>query len=300
MSESQTIDDQTRGPARSLGLSGAANARDLGGYRTVDGRTVRAGVALRGDALHRLTEEDLAVVAELGIRQVVDLRGLNEVRENGSDRLPGLDPAEIARVELSDGVTSIGSGPIRVVHLPVYSPEHDIYVDLRDALSSQDPAAQHALLGDGGGERIMSEMYRWFVTDPVIRRYFAETVRLLADPDRTPLLFHCTAGKDRTGWTAAIVLTALGVDRATVYADYLLTNERSAAVVERIMESFTRHKVLEDPSLILPVLRADAAYLDAAFAAVAEGWTDFESFLTDGLDLDAAELAALRANLLTD
>ncbi len=300
MSESQTIDDQTRGPARSLGLSGAANARDLGGYRTVDGRTVRAGVALRGDALHRLTEEDLAVVAELGIRQVVDLRGLNEVRENGSDRLPGLDPAEIARVELSDGVTSIGSGPIRVVHLPVYSPEHDIYVDLRDALSSQDPAAQHALLGDGGGERIMSEMYRWFVTDPVIRSRFAETVRLLAEPDGTPLLFHCTAGKDRTGWVAAIVLTALGVDRDTVYQDYLLTNERSASTVKRVMDMFTQRRVLQDPSLMVPLIRAQAAYLDAAFAAVAEGWADFGDFLAEGLGLDAGTLAALRRNLLTD
>ncbi|QMU67000.1 tyrosine-protein phosphatase [Streptacidiphilus sp. P02-A3a] len=300
MSESQTIDDQTREPARSLGLHGAANARDLGGYRTVDGRTVRAGVALRGDALHRLTDDDLAVVADLGIRQVVDLRGLNEVQENGSDRLPGLTPAEIARVELSDGVTSIGSGPIRLVHLPVYSAEHDIYVDLRDVLAGQDPAAQHALLGDGGGERIMSEMYRWFVTDPVIRSRFAETVRLLADPDGTPLLFHCTAGKDRTGWAAAIVLTALGVDRDTVYRDYLLTNERSASTIERIMEMFTRRRVLEDPSLMIPVIRAEAGYLDAAFAAVAEGWADFDDFLAEGLGLDAGTLASLRRNLLTD
>jgi protein-tyrosine phosphatase len=287
-------------PARSLGLEGAVNARDLGGYRTADGRTVRPGLALRGDALHRLSERDLALVTELGIRQVVDLRGINEVRENGSDRLPGLDPDEVARVELGDGVTSIESGPIRLLHLPVYSAEHDIYVSLRDVLANQDPAAQRALLGDGGGERIMSEMYRWFVTDPVIRRYFAETVRLLADPDRTPLLFHCTAGKDRTGWTAAIVLTALGVDRATVYADYLLTNERSAAAMERILRMFTSRRVLEDPSLIGPVLRADAAYLDAAFAAVAEGWASFDEFLAEGLGLDGGTLAALRKNLLTE
>jgi len=300
VSESQTIDSRTGEPARSLGLAGAANARDLGGYRTADGRTVRTGVALRSDALHRLTEEDLAVVAGLGIRQVVVLRGLNEVQENGSDRLPGLDPAEIARAEFTDGVAAIGSGPVRLVHLPVYSPEHDIYVDLRDALASKDPAAQRALLGDGGGERIMAEMYRWFVTDPVIRSRFAETVRLLAAPERTPLLFHCTAGKDRTGWAAAIVLTALGVDRATVYQDYLLTNERSAATMERIMDMFTRRRVLEDPSLMRPVIRAEAGYLDAAFAAVDEGWAGFDDFLGEGLGLDQGTLARLRRNLLAD
>jgi len=298
VSEPQTIEGRSPEPARSLGLRGAVNARDLGGYRTADGRTVRAGVALRGDALHRLTEQDLTVLADLGLRQVVDLRGLDEVRENGSDRLPGLPPEEIARVELSEGVTSIGSGPIRLLHLPVYSAEHDIYVALRDVLAGQDPVAQQALLGGGGGERIMSEMYRWFVTDPVIRSRFAETIRLLADPERAPLLFHCTAGKDRTGWTAAIVLTALGVDRDTVYADYLLTNERSAATMGRIMEMFTSRRILADPSLIRPVLSARAAYLDASFAAVEEGWASFEDFLSAGLGLDEPTLAAFRKNLL--
>ena len=298
MSESQTIHDPAPEPARSLGLQGAANARDLGGYRAADGRTVRTGVALRGDALHRLTDTDLQALADLGLRQVVDLRGLNEVREGGSDRLPGLDPAEVAQAELSEGVTSVGSGPVRLVHLPVYSPDHDIYVSLRDILAGKDAAAQQELLGEGGGQRLMAGVYRWFVTDPVIRSRFAETIRLMAAPDGTPLLFHCTAGKDRTGWAAAILLTALGVDRATVYQDYLLTNERSAPTVERIMEAFTRHRVLQDPSLMLPIVRADADYLDAAFAAVDEGWADFDAFLTDGLGLDAATLARLRANLL--
>ena len=298
MSQSPTAHDLTAEPARSLGLQGAANARDLGGYRAADGRTVRTGVALRADALSRLTDADLEALTGLGVRTVVDLRGLNEVRENGSDRLPGLDPVDIDRVELTDGVASIDAGPVRLVHLPVYAPEHDIYVDLRDALGSQDAVAQHALLGDGGGERIMADMYRWFVTDPVMRSRFAEAVRLIADPASTPVLFHCTAGKDRTGWTAAIVLTALGVDRETVYADYLLTNDRAAATVERIMAMFTEHRVLEDPSLMLPVIRAEALYLDAAFAAVEEGWTSFDEFLGAGLGLDTATLESLRKNLL--
>lgn len=273
--------------ARSLGLKAAANARDLGGYRTADGRTVRSGVALRGDALNRLTDADLDILSGLGLRQVVDLRGLNEVEENGSDRLPG-------------GVPVGADGPVRLVQLPVYSPEHDIYISLRDVLAGQDSQAQHALLGDGGAERIMAEVYDWFVTDPAIRDLFASAVRLLADPDGVPLLFHCTAGKDRTGWTAAIVLTALGVDRDTVYEDYLLTNARSAALIERIMEVFNTNGIMEDPTLMLPVIRADAAYLDAAFAAVEDGWPSFGAFLGEGLGLDSATLAALRKNLLED
>ncbi|WP_052433131.1 tyrosine-protein phosphatase [Streptacidiphilus carbonis] len=284
-SSSSSSDHRDDIRARSLGLRAAANARDLGGYRTADGRTVRTGVALRSDALHRLADGDLDVLTALGVRQVVDLRGLNEVQENGSDRLPEAVPAG-------------ADAPVRLVHLPVYSAEHDIYIALRDVLAGQDAAAQHALLGDGGAERIMTEMYGWFVTDPAIRGMFARTVRLLADPDGVPLLFHCTAGKDRTGWVAAIVLTALGVDRETVYEDYLLTNVRSAALIERIMEVFDARGVMSDPTLMLPVIRAEAGYLDAAFAAVAAGWPDFDAFLAEGLGLDAATLAALRKNLL--
>ncbi|MFC1417881.1 tyrosine-protein phosphatase [Streptacidiphilus cavernicola] len=265
--------------ARALGLSAAPNGRDLGGYRTADGRTVRRGLALRADALSRLTDPDVELLGGLGVRTVVDLRGLNEVAQNGDDRLP-------------EGA--------RLVPLPVYSPEHDIYLSLREVLAGQDAVAQQALLGNGGAERIMAGMYRWFVTDPGIRALFAAAVRLAADPDAAPVLFHCTAGKDRTGWTAAVLLTALGVDRDTVYADYLLTNERSAALTERVMEVFRTNAVMEDPGLMMPVIRAEAAYLDAAFDAVAEGWPSFDAFLAEGLGLDAATLAALRKNLLTD
>ncbi|MEZ0064301.1 protein-tyrosine phosphatase [Streptacidiphilus sp. MAP12-20] len=264
-------------PGRSLGLQGAVNARDLGGYRTVEGRTVRFGVALRGDALHRATDEDIAALEALGVRWVIDLRGLNEVTENGADRVPAGAALEAQ---------------------PVYATDHDIYVALRDTLAAQDADAQRALLGDGGAERLMTEMYGWFVTDAEIRGRFAETVRALCRPERVPLFFHCTAGKDRTGWTAAIVLTALGVDRETVYEDYLLTNDRTGELIERIMESMGTRGIMREPELMRPIMHADRAYLDAAFDAVAAGWPSFDAFLSEGLGLTDEDLEGLRKNLL--
>jgi protein-tyrosine phosphatase len=269
--------DTDRVPGRSLGLEGALNARDLGGYRTADGRTVRSGVALRGDALHRATDADLAVLAALGVRHVIDLRGLNEVAENGEDRLP------------------VGA---ELEAQPVFATDHDIYASLRDTLAAQDADAQRELLGDGGAERMMVSMYGWFVTDPQIRARFAATVRALTRPERLPLFFHCTAGKDRTGWTAAIVLTALGVDRETVYADYLLTNERTDGLIGRILARLGTQGVMREPELMRPVMRADRTYLDAAFAAAAAGWPTFHAFLREGLGLTDVELEALRENLL--
>ncbi|WP_051970140.1 tyrosine-protein phosphatase [Kitasatospora azatica] len=289
--------------ARSLGLAGAVNARDLGGYRTVDGRVLRTGVALRSDGLNRLTEADRAPFAALGIRHVVDLRSLDEVREAGPDKVPGLPVADISAVELSAEPLSVSApGPdgITLHHLPVFAADFDIYVALRDALADRDPVKQQALLGDGRAAQMMVGLYRWFVTDPVARERFATVLRLLAAPDSPPVLFHCTAGKDRTGWTAALVLTALGVDRATVFEDYLLTNVRSGALVETIVDSFYTRGLMRDPSLLLPLFRADAAYLEAAFAEVEAGWSGFEEFWRSGLGLDDTVLAGLRKNLLGD
>ncbi|WP_329496251.1 tyrosine-protein phosphatase [Kitasatospora herbaricolor] len=287
--------------ARSLGLRGAVNARDLGGYRTADGRVLRHGVALRSDGLNRLTDEDLDVLVGYGLRQVVDLRSLDEVREAGPDRVPGLPVAEIAAAELSATPLTVGrTAPdgVTLHHLPVFAADFDIYVALRDALADRSPEKQRALLGDGRAAAMMVGLYRWFVTDPVARERFATVLRLLAAPDGAPLLFHCSAGKDRTGWTAAILLTALGVDRDTVFTDYLLTNERSAAIIEHIVDSFGTRGLMQEPHLLLPVFRADRAYLEAAFEEVAAGWTSFEEFWQDGLGLDDEVLAGLRANLL--
>ncbi|WP_380286007.1 tyrosine-protein phosphatase [Kitasatospora purpeofusca] len=263
--------------ARSLGLFGAVNARDLGGYRTAEGLVLRAGVALRSDGLNRLTDEDLGRLTGLGLRRIVDLRSPDEVREAGADRI-------------ADGVA--------LHQLPVFAADFDIFATLREALADRDPHKQRALLGGGRADAMMTGLYRWFVTDRIARERFAGVLRLLADPDGAPLLFHCSAGKDRTGWTAAVLLTALGVDRETVVTDYLLTNERSAAVVEAVLEGFRARGLMHEPELLLPVFRAERRYLEAAFAEVETGWPDFGAFWADGLGLDGAVLAGLRANLL--
>ncbi|GAA2083313.1 tyrosine-protein phosphatase [Kitasatospora saccharophila] len=270
--------------ARSLGLAAAVNARDLGGYRTADGRTVRGGALLRTEALSRLGEGDRALLGAIGLRHVVDLRSLDEVRHLGADLVPGLPPA-LLPADAAQPLTVPaldGLGPT-LHHLPVFSEDFDLYVELRRVLGGgADPVAMHAVLGDGRGTAMMVSMYRWFVTDPVARSRFAAVLRLAAEADGAPLLFHCTAGKDRTGWTAALLLTALGVDRESVLADYLLTNERAAALIARV-----------DP-LIRPLARAEAVYLEAAFEELALGWSGFEHFWQDGLGLTEEHLLRLR------
>ncbi|HEY6740657.1 MAG TPA: tyrosine-protein phosphatase [Actinopolymorphaceae bacterium] len=258
-----------------LALDGAPNSRDLGGLPTTDGRVVRNGVALRAESLVSLTDADLDTLRRMGIRTVVDFRGASEIAVSGVGRLPDVD----------------GAAPNRL-QLPVFEPGHDIYTALALLVRGTDPAVVEREFGDGKAERLMLECYRWFVRDPGARLPFARTLRLLASRTDSPLLFHCTAGKDRTGWMAVVLLTALGVEPEAVVADYLRSND---------------HQVFDledpdglDPRLVRPFLEVRPDYLSAAFDQIERDFGDFGGFLERGLGVDAATLERLRTHLLTE
>ncbi|MGW4768291.1 tyrosine-protein phosphatase [Nocardia sp. NPDC004278] len=123
------------------------------------------------------------------------------------------------------------------------------------------------------------DLYRAFITAPGANQAFASVLRDIIDTDGA-VLFHCTAGKDRTGWTAAVLLTILGVDRDTVTQDYLLSNQyRNASPND-------------------PLNGVSAAWLDAAFDQANRTYGSFDNYVRDGLKLTTGEVAALRAKLL--
>jgi protein-tyrosine phosphatase len=253
---------------RDLGLAGLPNARDLGGYPTATGNRVRGGVLFRSDAPVSATDDDLAALGALGIRCVIDLRGDAEIERFG------LSPWTAPRV-----------------HLPVGDVSGTILAAVMMSDGDEPMTAETS-------ERMMTDMYRSFVADDVSRAQFAEALRLIADPDGLPLLFHCAAGKDRTGWLSAIVLTALGVDEETVFADYLLTNERfgtGRGAVTRDVLLTALGEMIPDIGPIIPLMEARSGYLAAAFDEVSARYGTFEAFLDDGL---GADVAGLRANLL--
>jgi len=253
---------------RDLGLAGLPNARDLGGYRTSSGGVVRPGLLFRADAPAKATDADLSVLRGLRIVQVIDLRGDSEVDAFGT-----------------------GSWEATRIHLPVGDTSQGILAELAEA--SKSGKADVAM-----ARRMMTDSYRHFVSDDDARGQFAAAARLLAAPGGVPAMFHCTAGKDRTGWLAAIVLTALGVDHREVVADYLMTNTcfatgRGAAGRQGLLTSL--RTFTDDARLFLPVLDADPSYLAAAFGEVRRIYGTFDAFLDDGLQLNAVQL---RRNLL--
>ncbi|MFE3443325.1 tyrosine-protein phosphatase [Nocardia sp. NPDC059180] len=236
------VASSTVGFDRSLHLEGARNARDLGGYRTVDGRTVRTGLVFRTDQLDHLTPADLAELTRRNVRDVDDLRTVYE-RALAPDRVPAGAQANWYDV--------IGGAP-----LP----------DLVSSLA-------------GGGD-----MYRAFITAPGANAAFASVVRDVVEngqaEDGGAVVFHCTAGKDRTGWTAAVLLTILGVDRATVTEDYLLSNEYRGAAPGDLLNG------------------VEASWLDAAFDQAIAEYGSFDNYVRTGLGITDAEVATLKARLL--
>ena len=259
--------------AGSLGLINAANARDLGGYPTADGRRVRRGLLYRASALHRLTEADVEAVRGLRLACLIDLRHPAEVELIGANRLPTPPPG-------------------RVLALPLLDPEHDIFGRIASALARGSGAPA---LPPGGTAGAMVDLYRWFVTAGLPREVCAAALRLIASPDGLPLMFHCTAGKDRTGWLAALVLSVLGVDRELIVDDYLRTNELNAEATAFLLSRYADK--VADPGPIAPLFEARREYLEAAFAEV-DRLGGMDAFVRDGLGLSEAVLADLRTNLL--
>ncbi|MEU2701609.1 MULTISPECIES: tyrosine-protein phosphatase [Micromonospora] len=257
-------------------LVGAPNARDLGGLPTTDGRRVRAGRLIRTPALGRLTDEDLPVLGKLGPACVVDLRDVHEQAVAPPDRLVG-EP--------------------RTVHLPVYDAAHPVFTYVSAVLQGHDLDA-YAALAREGMPGAMTAIYRWFVTGESARAGFGAAVRLASEGANLPLLFHCSAGKDRTGWLSVVLLTALGVEDEAIRADYLVHNELTESLREVLLSAMIQRRPDLDPAVARPLLEVRPEYLDAAYDEVRRAHGSFDAYLRDGLGVTDADRAALRERLL--
>ncbi|GAB3709550.1 tyrosine-protein phosphatase [Nocardiopsis nanhaiensis] len=251
-------------------LPSAPNFRDLGGHRTREGLTVRGGLLYRSDALHSISEQDVPTYNGFGIRQLIDLRTHHE-RGRLPDQVP--DGAEYAAV----GVQNAEAAGANFVEL----------------LADEEQA--RAMFGNGAAERFMFDVYRELVTDAEALEGYRDLVERAAKGP-TALVFHCSAGKDRTGWGAALLLTLLGVDREAITQDYLTSNERQANT-DHWMRQLTEHSGLPW-SDVEPMTRVRADYLDSSFGHIEEVYGSFDNYVVDGLKLSGGTLESLRERML--
>lgn len=255
---------------RVLKIDGAKNLRDLGGYAAADGRTVKWGMIYRSANLHELSKKGQAELAGLGVRAVTDLRSDPE-REQEPDKLPKTEPA------------------IQYAVLPV----NDEPVDI-------DKLARKIVKGDVKEEEVMLLLdHRRFITDSKHRATWGEWVRSLADEDTTPHLFHCTSGKDRAGYGAAITLLTLGVPKETVKQDFLLSNAVYADYIDETVGKIDRFAGKDaNTDLIRKIMGVSPETIDATFAQMEADYGSIDAFIAEGLGIDTETRKVLQDKFL--
>lgn len=223
---------------RLVQLDGAFNLRDLGGYPTADGGFTACGKVFRSDDLHSLTPNDIRELEKKGLRTIIDFRAEGE-RHAAPD-------AALQTV-------------VNDIHLPI-DPAN--VTTLKNTLISVDAG-------------LMIKIYHLLVREfqPTYRRFF----EIVQNEAASPLLFHCSGGKDRTGLAAALFLSAAGVSREVIMNDYLVSRERAELKYAK--------EIKLKPELA-PLLTVKPEYLEAAFDVIDEEFGGMDAYLTNQLGVD--------------
>lgn len=257
---------------RLLPLASTSNTRDLGGYSNGQGQRVKSGMLYRSDSLAHLDLADLETLAGLRLASVADFRSQSE-REGAEDRLPEQVP------------------PIDYRVWNVNNPALDIRELGRRVKSGE--------LNNGELEALLDRTS--YIDDPDLRAAWGDWLHGLAEPGALPQLFHCTAGKDRTGFAAALVLMTLGVERDQVMEDFLLSNHYLATQIEAGVARVRQYSGDSlDPALLAGVLGVSARSLKGAIAAMESRYGSVQGYIESGLGVDMETRQRLRELLLED
>jgi protein-tyrosine phosphatase len=250
-----------------IALEGGHNFRDLGGYATTDGRHLRPGLIYRSASLADLTPSDHAKLDALGLRVICDLRG-NEERRRRPIQWPATACLEVWSRNHEETAANI------------------LEFLLQPAVTAHDT------------RRLMIEAYRRLPYDQAdsYRQVFHRIAQ-----GNVPMVIHCSAGKDRTGVAVALLLSALGVPRNTVIADYMESGrdvQRNCAVA---LDNHVLKRLAVVPTEVwIPMMHAEASYIEAMFEQILADYGSIESFLETQLRAGPEVLARLRSTLLAD
>ncbi|MFV0418599.1 MAG: tyrosine-protein phosphatase [Dysgonomonas sp.] len=234
---------------RHMPITGGYNFRDLGGYRTSDGKYVKWGKVFRSDDLHSLIPEDLQYLSAIPLVSIVDFRAEDEINTQ-----PDINPSSVKE----NYKYSINPG------------------NLMEAVRSD-----VSKLTAEAVDTLMMNLNELLVSDPNSVKQYKEYFKLLQNDSSTPLMFHCSAGKDRTGMGAALFLLALGVDEQTVLKDYLLSNVYLA-------NKYAKYKA-DNPNLS-GLFEVKPEFLKAGLEKIKKDYGSIENYLIKVLDIDIESL----------
>ncbi|RED37386.1 tyrosine-protein phosphatase [Paenibacillus sp. VMFN-D1] len=261
---------------RIIPFQGTRNFRDMGGYKTVDGRKVKRGLFFRSDELTSLSEQDLTVFRALNIKTIFDYRDEREARHKPDPLIPGI---------------------INVRHSAV--PEvQATQINLAGRMDKHERSSHYIvdLINSGffkqfRAEDLLLELYsRLAINNPAYKRLI-DLIRL---PDRLGLLHHCTAGKDRTGVGSAIILLALGVPEATIMEDYLLTNEIMKVYNAEQLRLLSDQVSEVELRNVEQMLGVKEVFMEAVFRSIKDNYGSIEVYLNEEFGLGQEEREILQ------
>ena len=250
---------------RKLPFTGAHNFRDLGGYKTEDGRRIKWGKIYRSDNLHSLTDEDVKYLSRLNIKSVVDFRS-DEERESEPDRLT----PDMTQVLL----------PIK------FQPKELDDETLKNLM-------KNLTFGTLDSSNLLTDFNIVIVKD--FAEEYKKFFRHVIENNAEPIVFHCTAGKDRAGFASAMILTVLGVPRDKVIEDYLLTNTYvkdhvDSEMLEIELKTFFR----ADTDNLRKINLVAERYIQAAFDTIDSEWGGMDNYISTALSLTEEDILKLQ------
>ena len=251
---------------RKIVLDGTSNTRELGGYKTEDGRSLKWGVLYRSDKLSELTDADQEYLLQLGIKKVIDFRS-SEEKQNEPDQLPST---------------------LKYIEMPI------------EADGAIRPKVEAILKGDLNEDvgAILVETNKEFISDfSGVYKGFIESLI----ENQEPTLFHCTAGKDRAGFAAALVLLAVGVPEKIVIEDYMKTNKYTEETIQDYINKINLYSLGSvDAEILRPLLGVEERFIRAALDEIKQKYGSVENFIRDELKIRDESIVELKNFLLTE
>ena len=255
---------------RLLNFQGIANFRDLGGYPASDGKKVKWGVLYRAGTFTNASDTDLRNLQQLNLVTLIDFRSSAE-KEEEPNRLPDPTPFQVVTIPTLDegNKTLVGEVMARI--------ESGNFDGFDPNLS-------------------MLQANRQFASD--FTPQFRQFIHTVLAADGAPVVWHCSAGKDRTGFAAAILLRLLGVPRDLVMRDYMASKEHALEARRSQLLLLRVFKGGEAADKLAVMMGVEEAWLDAAFEEIDARWGNFDTYVSDGLGLSGADIETLRNTLL--
>lgn len=240
------------------------NFRDLGGYKSEDGRVIKKGIFFRSGHLQGLNEEDINTLRNLNIRNIFDYRNELEATRNPSTTIQNINNIRISAMDNMPDTNS------------------DKYATFEDMV--------YELFERGLAYERMKESY---YNLPINNESYKKLVELVKDPNMVPLLSHCTAGKDRTGIGCSIILMILGVSRDDIIKEYLKSNEYAKIFLDEIFQIKPELKVVPEDKLCY-IFGVSEDYINEAFRRIDETYNTIEEYLYGEYNLSNDDLTKLR------